>query len=97
MLRFYGLLALFPAISAVLAIGGLLVEPNQIINQLLALSDIVPEAVMNIMTAQATEVAGSREGGLGLAALVGIALASYSASLTQQQMSKALWPKFFSL
>lgn len=77
---FYGLLALFPAITAVLAIGGLLVEPNQIINQLSALSGIVPEAVMNIITKQATEVAGSREGGLGLAALVGIALAIYSAS-----------------
>ncbi|WP_187432054.1 hypothetical protein ROLI_047690 (plasmid) [Roseobacter fucihabitans] len=77
---FYGLLALFPAITAVLAIGGLLVEPNQIINQLSALSGIVPEAVMNIITEQATEVAGSREGGLGLAALIGIALAIYSAS-----------------
>ena len=77
---FYGLLALFPAITALLAIGGLLVEPNQIINQLSALSGIVPEAAMNIITEQATEVAGSREGGLGLAALLGIGLAIYSAS-----------------
>ncbi len=77
---FYGLLALFPAITALLAIGGLLVEPNQIINQLSALSGIVPEAVMDIITEQATEVAGSREGGLGLAALLGIGLAVYSAS-----------------
>jgi len=77
---FYGLLALFPAITALLAIGGLLVEPNQIINQLSALSGIVPEAVMTIITEQATEVAGSRESGLGLAALLGIGLAIYSAS-----------------
>ena len=77
---FYGLLALFPAITALLAIGGLLVEPNQIINQLSALSGIVPEAAMNIVTEQATAVAGSREGGLGLAALLGIGLAVYSAS-----------------
>lgn len=77
---FYGLLALFPAITALLAIGGLLVEPSQIINQLSALSGIVPEAAMNIITEQATEVAGSREGGLGLAAVFGIGLAIYSAS-----------------
>ncbi|WP_311135479.1 YihY/virulence factor BrkB family protein [Yoonia maricola] len=76
---FYGLLALFPAITAILAIGGLLVEPNQIVNQLSALSGIVPEAVMKIITEQATAVAGSRDGGLGLAALAGIALAIYSA------------------
>jgi len=77
---FYGLLALFPAITALLAIGVILVEPNQIIDQLSALSGIVPEAVMTIITEQATEVAGSREGGLGLAALLGIGLAIYSAS-----------------
>ncbi|KQB96051.1 ribonuclease BN [Loktanella sp. 1ANDIMAR09] len=77
---FYGLLALFPAITALLAIGGLLVEPSQIINQLSALSGIVPEAAMNIITEQATKVAGSREGGLGLAAVFGIGLAIYSAS-----------------
>ncbi|EBA11170.1 YihY/virulence factor BrkB family protein [Roseobacter sp. CCS2] len=77
---FYGLLALFPAITAILAIGGLLVEPNQIIEQLSALAGIVPEAAMTIITEQATAVAGSREGGLGLAALLGIGLAIYSAS-----------------
>jgi membrane protein len=77
---FYGLLALFPAITAILAIGGLLVEPNQIVEQLSSLSGIVPEAVMEIITKQATAVAGSREGGLGLAAVFGIGLAIYSAS-----------------
>jgi membrane protein len=77
---FYGLLALFPAITALLAIGGLLVEPNQIINQLSSLSGIVPQAAMNIITEQAIEVADSREGGLGLAALLGICVAVYSAS-----------------
>ncbi|MBQ4827522.1 YihY/virulence factor BrkB family protein [Leisingera sp. HS039] len=77
---FYGLLALFPAITAVLAIGGLLVEPSQIIDQLSAFAGIVPDEVMTIVTKQATEVAGSREGGLGLAATAGILIAIYSAS-----------------
>jgi len=77
---FYGLLALFPAITAILAIGGLLVEPSQIIAQLESLAGFVPEAAMTIIIDQATSVAGSREGGLGLAALVGILLALYSAS-----------------
>lgn len=77
---FYGLLALFPAITAVLAIGGLLIDPGQIIDQLEALSGIVPAAAMEIIETQATAVAGSREGGLGLAAVLGIGLAIYSAS-----------------
>ncbi|AHD00606.1 YihY/virulence factor BrkB family protein [Leisingera methylohalidivorans] len=77
---FYGLLALFPAITAVLAIGGILIEPNQIVDQLSAFSGIVPDEVMTIISDQATKVAGSREGGLGLAAVIGLLVAIYSAS-----------------
>lgn len=77
---FYGLLALFPAITAVMAISGLLVEPSQIVDQLESLSGLMPEEVISIITTQATEVAGSREGGLGLAAIVGVLIALYSAS-----------------
>ena len=77
---FYGLLALFPAITAILAIGGLLVEPNEIVDQLSTYSAVVPEEVMTIITDQATKVAGSRQGGLGLAALMGLLVATYSAS-----------------
>ena len=77
---FYALLALFPAVTAILAIGGLLFEPNQIIDQMAALNGVVPAAAMDIMTQQATAVAGSREGGLGLAAIFGTLLAVYSAS-----------------
>ncbi|WP_299741050.1 YihY/virulence factor BrkB family protein [uncultured Roseobacter sp.] len=77
---FYGLLALFPAITALIAISGLIVEPSQIVDQLESLSGLMPEEVISIVTAQATEVAGSREGGLGLAAIVGVLIALYSAS-----------------
>ncbi|MFW8594448.1 YihY/virulence factor BrkB family protein [Cribrihabitans neustonicus] len=77
---FYGLLALFPAITALLAIGGLLIEPQQIVDQISKLSGLVPQEVMTIITDQATAVAGSREGGLGLTAVVGILIAIYSAS-----------------
>nr|WP_306263611.1 YihY/virulence factor BrkB family protein [Pararhizobium sp. IMCC3301] len=77
---FYGLLALFPAITAVIAISGLLVEPSQIIDQLEGLSGLVPEEVLTIVTDQATSVAGSRSGGLGLVAVIGLLIALYSAS-----------------
>lgn len=77
---FYGLLALFPAITAVIAISGLLVEPNVIVEQLNSLSGLIPEEVVAIVTDQATAVAGSREGGLGLAVVGGILIALYSAS-----------------
>ncbi|SFS21257.1 YihY/virulence factor BrkB family protein [Yoonia litorea] len=77
---FYGLLALFPAITAILAVGGLWFAPGQMIDQFAVLQGFVPEAVMNIITQQATEIAGSQSTGLGIAAIIGLLLAIYSAS-----------------
>ena len=77
---FYGLLALFPAITAMIAISGLLIEPNQVVDQLNKFSAFMPAEVTSIITDQATAVAGSREGGLGLAAIFGLLIAFYSAS-----------------
>ena len=77
---FYGLLALFPAITALLAIGGLIFDPADLVGRFDMLRGIVPAQVLDIVTNQAEEVAGSQEGGLGLTVLVGIGLAIYSAS-----------------
>jgi len=77
---FYGLLALFPAITAVIAISGLLIEPSRIVAQLNSFSGLMPEEVITIITKQATAVAGSRHGGLGFTAILGLLIAFYSAS-----------------
>lgn len=77
---FYGLLALFPAITALVALSGLLVEPSDIVAQLERFAGLMPEEVIAIVTQQATAVAGSREGGLGLAAALGVLIALYSSS-----------------
>lgn len=77
---FYALLAIFPALTALLAIGGLLVEPLQIVDELNTLSNILPREIATIILSQAQDIAGSRQGGLGLAAVLGILLALYSAS-----------------
>ena len=75
---FYGLLALFPAITALMAIAGLLVQPDRIVAQLQQFSDIVPEQVMSIVVGQASDISG--RSGLGFAALAGIGFAVWSAS-----------------
>lgn len=77
---FYGLLALFPAITALMAIAGLLVDPDRIVAQLQQFSDIVPQEVMSIVVGQASAISGSGGGGLGLAAMLGIGFAVWSAS-----------------
>lgn len=77
---FYALLALFPAITAVIAIAGLVLDPSEIVSQLDALSGFLPADVSDIVIGQAQKVAGSESGGLGLAAIGGILIALYSAS-----------------
>lgn len=77
---FYGLLALFPALTALMAIAGLLVDPDRIVEQLQQFSTVVPEQVMSIIVGQASDISQNRGGGLGLAALAGIVLAIWSAS-----------------
>ncbi|MEZ5779793.1 MAG: YihY/virulence factor BrkB family protein [Paracoccaceae bacterium] len=79
-IAFYGLLSLFPGIAVMLSLGGLLTEPQDLVDSFQSVSRVLPPAAAEIIFDQATAVAGSRNGGLGLTALVGLALALYSSS-----------------
>ena len=77
---FYGLLAVFPAITALMAIAGLVYAPGEVVSALQGLAVLVPNDVSEILLAQAEAVAGSRDGGLTLGLIVGLGLALWSAS-----------------
>ena len=77
---FFGLLALFPAITALMAIAGLVLEPEEVTRQIENLAAMMPQGAAEIVIDQAVAVAGSRESGLGLAVIFGFGLALYSAS-----------------
>lgn len=77
---FYALLAIFPAITALMALGGLMMEPAEVTAQLQTLTDMIPKEAAQIILDQAVSVAGSDRGGLGLAFIIGLLLAVYSAS-----------------
>lgn len=79
-IAFYGLLSLFPGIAAMMAMGGLLTEPSVLVDQMRELGSVLPPEASKIIIDQAVQIAGSQDGGLGLAAAVGIGLAIYSAS-----------------
>ncbi|SDE18414.1 YihY/virulence factor BrkB family protein [Limimaricola pyoseonensis] len=87
---FYGLLAIFPGIVAAMAIAGLFFDPSAVVGQLESLAGFLPQQAAEIVLGQAQEVAGSEEGGLGLAALFGIAVAIYSASKGVQSLIEGL-------
>jgi membrane protein len=89
-IAFYGLLAIFPAIAAMISIWGLLFDPQQIAQQIESVSGALPQDAAGIVNDQAHAVAGGAGTGISLAALVGILLALYSASKGMQAMIEGL-------
>ncbi|GHA97522.1 YihY/virulence factor BrkB family protein [Modicisalibacter luteus] len=77
---FYSLLALFPAIVAVISIWGLLFDPQQISQQISSISHLLPQQAAEIIRQQAQQASSGNSAGMGLAAIGGILLAVYSAS-----------------
>ncbi|WP_423822077.1 YihY/virulence factor BrkB family protein [Salinisphaera sp. SPP-AMP-43] len=76
---FYGLLAIFPGIAAFVSIYGLFQDPQTVVQQMQGLSGLMPSDVVNTITGQMTQITNRPTGSLGIAALVTLALALWSA------------------
>ena len=87
---FYGLLAVFPGIVAAMAIAGYFTNPTTLVNQMQSLAQFMPQDAANIVIDQAKQVAGSHTGGLGLAAIVGVLTAFWSASAGMSALIEGL-------
>ena len=77
---FYGLLAIFPAITALMAIAGLVYKPVELVNVFRGASAVVPPDVSDILINQAQAVASADQGGLTFGVVLGVSLAFWSAS-----------------
>ncbi|RYH03350.1 YihY/virulence factor BrkB family protein [Salipiger sp. IMCC34102] len=87
---FYGLLAVFPGIVAAMAIAGLFTDPSELVGYIETLSRFMPAEAAQIVIDQAKAVAGSDEGGLGLAAVIGVLTAFWSASAGMSALIEGL-------
>jgi membrane protein len=74
-LTYYGVLALFPALLAMLSIIGLVVDPATLTN---ALTAVVPGAAASTLKPVIEQIAGNTAAGFGV--IFGVALAIWSAS-----------------
>lgn len=77
---FYGLLAVFPAITALVAISGLIYDPADLAQNLSRILSLAPASAADIISGQVNEVVAAQNDTLGLAAVVSLSLALYSAS-----------------
>jgi membrane protein len=87
---FYGLLAIFPAIAAVVSIYGLVVDPQTVSDQLAATSQVLPQETRGIIEEQLKRVTSSGSSALSLGALASILLALWSANKGTQSLITAL-------
>ena len=74
---FYSLLAVFPAIAAIVALAGLFIEPEAVVAQFETITRFVPEEAAAILIDEASAVAGTGDNGLTLAMVLGVAFAIY--------------------
>jgi membrane protein len=86
---FYGLLAIFPMIAALISIWALIFDPQQIARQIEQISGYLPEAG-SIIKDQATKIASGTGTGVSIAAIGGIILALYSASAGMKALIEGL-------
>ena len=74
---FYALLAMFPAIAALVALAGLFADPGAVVEQLDSLAEVLPEQAATILIDQAKEVASASNEGLSLTLTLGVIFAIY--------------------
>jgi membrane protein len=87
---FYALFALFPAMTAGISIYGLVADPQQVQQQIDALSGALPEDAHNLLGEQLENIAGSPPAALGFGLIGGLLVALWSANAGTRAMVEAL-------
>jgi membrane protein len=87
---FYVLLAIFPAIAALVALYGLFADPSTISRDLDGLSGILPGGATDVIGEQLTRLTAQPNGTLGLAFIAGLAVSLWSANAGMKALVDAL-------
>jgi len=77
---YYALLALFPALGALVSVYGLFADPATIQDHLTALSGVLPGGALDIIREQVVRIASAGEGTLGFSFVIGLAISLWSAN-----------------
>jgi membrane protein len=77
---FYLLLALFPALAAMVSIYGLVADPEQVSDQVNDVTTALPDSAQDLITDQLESIVESSGSGIGFALVVGLVAALWTAS-----------------
>ncbi|MCQ0988018.1 YihY/virulence factor BrkB family protein [Jiella marina] len=89
-LTFYLLLSLFPAIASLVAIYGLLADPQTIQQQVSTLQGIVPEGALSVIQSQLERLSGKADSSLSIAFAISLLLSLWSANKGVTALFKAM-------
>jgi membrane protein len=89
-IAYYSLLAIFPALAALVAIYGLFSDPGTISSHLDQLSGILPQGALDVARDQLTRVASKGTQTLGWTSLVGLAVSLWSANAAMKSLFDTL-------
>ena len=89
-ITFYALLALFPAIAAMVSIYGLFAEPATIAEHLDVIGSVVPGEGMQIIEEQVKRITSKKGTALGFAAVFGLLTALWSSNQAMKALVDAL-------
>ena len=87
---FYSLLAIFPAITAIVSLYGLFTDPSSILDHLVLLSNVMPQEGLSIVKDQVDRVVSKGEISLSFSLAIGVILALWSANAGMKAMMDAL-------
>ena len=79
-IAFYALLALFPALIALVSVYGLAADPRDVAEQMRSFTRALPGDARELVTEQLTSITRRSGGGLGVAVAIGIGAALWSAA-----------------
>lgn len=77
---FFGLLAIFPAVGALVSIAGFFLSPSDVAGQLDSITSVLPSDAASIIQDQINQVTGGNDTATGFAAIIGFVLALYGAT-----------------
>jgi membrane protein len=87
---FYIILALFPAIAALVSLYGLFADPNTISSHLSSLAGVMPQGAVDVVGGEVTRVASQGQKSLGPAFVIGLLTALWSANAGMKTLFDAL-------
>lgn len=87
---FFGLMAVIPGVAALVALIGLIADPNFVVEVIRELGGVAPDAVVSIISTQVTQLLKARDGALLLGSLFNFLLSLWSALQGTRVMLMAL-------